>query len=206
MMDFFSAKLFFRRKWLIFALGPVLLLLTPLVLAGEPILLAIGNFLVVKDDHLQPADMIHILGGSFDRVDYGVELYHRAYAPRLFITRGGCNAYKERAMASGARPEDLLPDSPWSTNTHDEVLQLKEYLEDGAPVQSVIIVSSPYHMRRAQWSFKKVLGDRVTLQFAPVPFEMSSLEQRWWTDGRSRKMVVKEYLKILFHFVKYSLG
>jgi len=99
-----------------------------------------------------------------------------------------------------------LPVSPSSTNTYEEALELKEYLEDGAPVQSVIIVSSPYHMRRAQRAFQKVLGERVRLQFAPVPFEMSSLEQRWWTAGWSRKMVVNEYLKILFYFVKYSFG
>jgi len=205
-MNLLNSALVFPSKWLLFILGPVLLLLILVFVAGEPILLATGNFLVVKDDLLQPADMIHVLGGSLDRVDYGVELYHRAYAPRFFITGCDCIAYEERAMGGGVRPEDLSLDLSWSTTTYEEALELRRLLEEDPSIQSVIIVSSPYHMRRAQWAFQKVLGERARLQFAPVPFEMSSLEQRWWTDAGSRKMVVKEYLKILFYFVKYSLG
>jgi len=199
-------KLSFRRKWLIFILGPVLLLLTVLLLAGESILYAIGDWLVVEEDDLQPADMIHILGGGLDRVDYSVNLYRGAYAQRLFIT--GCHSieYKKRVMAAGVPPENLFPDSISADSTFEEAQELKEFLDQSPSIRSVIILSDPYHMRRAQWSFKKVLGDQVTLQFAPVPFEMTSLERRWWTDGRSRSMVVKEYLKILGYFIKYSLG
>lgn len=205
-MNLLNSVLVFPSKWLLFILGPVLLLLILVFVAGEPILLAIGNFLIVKDDHLKPADMIHVLAGNLDRLDYAVELYHQGYAQRLFITGCRQGVYQKRAISLGARPEDLLPDSPWSTNTYEEALELRRFLEDDASIQSVIIVSNPYHMRRAQWAFQKVLDERVRLQFAPVPFEMTSYEKRWWTDARSGKLVVKEYLKILFYFVKYSFG
>jgi uncharacterized SAM-binding protein YcdF (DUF218 family) len=203
-MNLLNSGLVFPSKWLLFIPGSALLLLILVLVAGESILLAIANFLVVKDDHLQPADMIHVLGGSFDRVDYGVELYHRGYAARLFVT--GCDyiAYKERAIASGVRPEDLLPDSSWSTTTYEEALELKGVLDSDESVQSVIVVSSPYHMRRAQWSFDKVLGDRVRMQFTPVPSEMTSYQKRWWTDARLRKLVVKEYLGNIFYYVRHN--
>ncbi len=198
-------KLSFRRKWLIFTLGPVLLLLAVLLLTGESILYAIGDWLVAKDDDLQPADMIHILGGGLDRVDYGIKLHHQTHAPRLFITSCHSITYKERAMAAGVPQEDIFPDSTLADSTFEEAQELKEFLDQAPSIRSVIIVSNPYHMRRAQWSFNKVLGDRVTLQFAPVPFEMTPFEHRWWTDGKSRNMVVKEYAKILVYFVKYGL-
>ena len=179
--------------------------LTALLLAGETILSAIGGFLVVEQDDLQPADVIHVLGCSNDRHDYAVQLYQRGYAQRLFVTGCSFDEHRERVIALGVRPEDISPDASWATSTYEEALELEELLEEGAALRSVIVVSSPYHMRRAQYAFNKVLGDRVTRQFAPVPFEMTRYEQRWWTDGRSRSMVVKEYLKIMGYLVKYGL-
>jgi len=108
---------------------------------------------------------------------------------------------KPLSVVANAPESDHIRSSTWGYVLRDG----GACLEDNPSIQSVTIVSSPYHMRRAQWAFQKVLGERVRLQFAPVPFEMSSLEQRWWTDTKSRKMVVKEYLKILFYFVKHSL-
>lgn len=192
-----------RHKPLI-ELGSTAVLLMTLVLVHEPILFAIGDFLVAKEDDLQPADMIHVLGGGLDRVDYAAELYHQGYAGRLFVSGCACSKYQERPVASGVRAEDLLPGSSCPTNTYEEALALKEFLEGDPSIQSVIIVSSPYHMRRARWSFHKVLDERVRLQFAPVPFEMAPYEQRWWTTGWSRKLVLKEYLGILFYYVRYQ--
>jgi uncharacterized SAM-binding protein YcdF (DUF218 family) len=204
-MNLLNSVLVFPSKWWLFILGLGLLLLILVFVAGEPTLHAIGNFLVVKDDSLQPADVIHILGSSYQRVDYGVELYHRGFAPRLFITGCDRTIYKERAMAGGVRPEDLAPGLSWSTTTYEEALELKEFLDQAPSMRSVIVVSDPYHMRRAQWSFNKVLGDRVELQFAPVLTEMTSYQKRWWTEARLRKSVVKEYLGILLYYVRYSL-
>jgi uncharacterized SAM-binding protein YcdF (DUF218 family) len=181
-------------------------LLTLLVLATEPILLAIGDFLVVKEDNLQPADMIHVLRGSPERVDYAVQLYQEGYGRKLFISDCSHSTRQQQAIAKGARPEDLAPDHSWSTNTYEEALELKEFLEDNASIQSVIIVSSPYHMRRAKWSHEKVLGDSVRLQFAPVPFEMASHNRRWWTEQSSRRDVLNEYVKLLGYRVRYDFG
>jgi uncharacterized SAM-binding protein YcdF (DUF218 family) len=184
---------------------PTVLLLTTLLLIHERILLAVGDFLVIQDE-LQPADMIHVLGGDFDRLDYAVELYHQGYAPRLFVT--GCDyiAYKERAVVSGVRPEDIFPDSSWSTTTYEEALELKEFLDSDASIQSVIVVSDPYHMRRARWTFRQVLGDQVSIQMAPVPFNLSPYQRRWWTDENSRQYVEDEYLKIAYYYARYQLS
>jgi uncharacterized SAM-binding protein YcdF (DUF218 family) len=194
-----------RRQWLAVPGGLALLLVT-LILAYQPILFAIGDFLVVKEDNLQPADMIHVLGGDFDRLDYAVELYHQGYAPRLFVT--GCDyiAYKERAVVSGVRPEDIFPDSSWSATTYEEALELKEFLDSDASIQSVIVASDPYHMRRARWTFRWVLGDQVSIQMAPVPFNLSPYQRRWWTDANSWQYVKNEYLKIAYYYARYQLS
>lgn len=200
-----------RRKW-VFILGAIVLLLAILVLAREPILLGIGNFLIVKDN-LQPADLIHVLGGDVDRIEYGLQLYKQGYAPKILFTGGRIEIplvnttysrlSKEYAVAKGVRPEALLPLESHATSTYEEALELKQFLESGAPIRSIIIVSSPYHSRRARWAFKKVLDDRVVLRCTPVPFEMARNKRRWWTDEESLRIVVEEYLKIPFYYAKY---
>jgi len=191
------------KKWPL-VLGAILLLPATLILARKPVLSSLGNFLIVKEDYLQPADLIHVLGGGVERLDYAVALYRQGYSPRLFIT-GGQSAvlYKTYAISQGAHPADIQPAKSWAMSTYQEALELKRYVDNEPTIQSVIIVSSPYHMRRAQWSFTQVLGNRVKLQFAPVPFAQSRHQERWWMAAGTRKSVITEYLKLKFYCARY---
>lgn len=192
----------------------VVVMVALLILARVPILLGIGRFLIIQDE-LRSADLIHVLGGEVDRIDYAVQLYKAGVGRKLFFTGGRIEIplvdttysrlAQQYAIAKGVRSEDVLPHESRATSTYEEALELKAFLESGVQVKSVIIVSSPYHMRRARWTFTKVLGDRVTFQFAPVPFEMSRHKQRWWMDEWSLNLVLTEYLKIPFYYVNYLL-
>ena len=185
---FSNKMLHLQRKSVL--LGGGIALLVCLFLIYKPVLLSIGGFLVVEDD-LKPADLIHVLGGGFDRLDYGLQLYEQGYGQRIFITGGDdASVYRAYALANGAETEHILPPASWAVNTHEEALELKQFVDSEASVQTVIVVSSPYHMRRAQWTFQDVLGDQVNLQFAPVPFETARHQQQWWLDAGSRKIVM----------------
>jgi uncharacterized SAM-binding protein YcdF (DUF218 family) len=46
--------------------------------------------------------------------------------------------------------DDLLKVEPKARNTYEEALELDQFLESSAAIQSVIIVSSPYHLQRAR--------------------------------------------------------
>jgi uncharacterized SAM-binding protein YcdF (DUF218 family) len=193
-----------RLKWF-FVGGGLISLLTGLFLIHQPVLLALGDVLVVEDK-LKPADLIHILGGGFDRLDYGLQLYTQGYGQRIFITGGDdAIAYRAYALTNGAQAKHILPTDSWAINTYQEALELKQFLDSESSIQSVIVVSSPYHMRRAQWTFQDVLGDQVALQFAPVPFAMARHKQQWWVDAGSRKIVVGEYFKLLFYYVDHNV-
>jgi uncharacterized SAM-binding protein YcdF (DUF218 family) len=185
--------------------GGIILLLVGLFLAHKPILLGIGSFLVVEDN-LKPADLIHILGGGFDRLDYGLQLYEQGYGQRIFITGGDdASVYRAYALANGAEAKHILPAESWAVDTYEEALELKQFLDRDSSVQSVIVVSSPYHTRRAQWTFQEVLADQVALQFAPVPFAMARHQQQWWMDAGSRKIVMGEYFKLFFYYVNHNV-
>jgi len=185
-----------------------------LFLSREPILLAVGDYLVIQDQ-LQPADVIHVIAGDDDRTDYAIQLYKKGYAKQIFFTGGWCTIHnydhgehgKELAMDQGVPAQALADDDSWVTSTYSEALRLKEWVYNSqTPIHSVIVVSDPFHMRRVRWTYKQLFGDKISLQMAPVPFGLSPYSRYWWTDDKSRKLVKDEYLKIVYYVARYQLG
>jgi uncharacterized SAM-binding protein YcdF (DUF218 family) len=192
----------------------VVLLGVTLFLTREPVLLAIGDFLAVQDE-LHPADVIHVISGPDDRTDYAIQLYLQGYGKQLFFTGGWCTSYnyyhgqhgRERALERGIPLEAIALDDSQVTSTYSEAVKLKELIEQSqVPIHSVIVVSDPHHMRRARWTYRQVIGNQVSLQMAPVPFELSPYQRRWWTDKTSRQYVKNEYLKIAYYHARYQFG
>ncbi len=185
-----------------------------LLAAWEPVLTATGDFLVIQDE-LEPAGVIHVIAGPDDRTDYAIQLYKQGYSNVIFFTGGWCTYHgyyhgqhgAERAAAQGVDPASVVIDESPVTSTYDEAVLLKGFMaRSPAPVRSVIVVSDPYHMRRAQWLYRQVLGPDVKLAMAPVPFEVSPYQRRWWVDAESRSYVKDEYLKLVYNYARYRLS
>lgn len=172
-----------------------------------------GDFLVVEDE-LRAADVIHVISGPDERTDYAIQLYKQGYGELIFFTGGWCiyhNYYhgqhgRERALEQRVHPEAIAIDETWVTSTYSEAIRLQKFIrESPVPLRSVILVSDPYHMRRARWAYQQVLGSQIVVWMAPVPFRLSTYRRYWWTDQASRRYVKKEYLKIAYYFVRYRL-
>jgi uncharacterized SAM-binding protein YcdF (DUF218 family) len=192
----------------------VVLACATLFLARKPILLAIGDYLVVEDD-LHPADVIHVISGPDYRTDYAIQLYQQGYGKQIFFTGTWCHLIqanhaehgRERALQQGVPPQAIAIDGSSVTSTYSEAVKLKEFIaESQSPANSVIVVSDPYHMRRARWTYRLLLGDQVRIQMAPVPFDSTPYQRRWWTDELSRQYVRDEYLKIVYYYARFQLS
>ena len=203
-----------KRRYLSIIIAPVVVLGAILFLLHEPLLLAIGDFLVIQDK-LQPADVIHVIAGPEYRTDYGIQLYQQGYGRYLFFTGGWCSFHnyfhgqhaKERALGQGIPKEAIAIDESQVTSTYSEVVRLKEFIDQSqVPIHSVIVVSDPHHMRRARWTCRQVLGDQISLEMALIPFEMSPYQRRWWTEKKSQQMVWDEYWKFLYYYARYRLS
>jgi uncharacterized SAM-binding protein YcdF (DUF218 family) len=199
-----------RKKLLIglMALGGILLFVS-----RERWLLAIGDFLVVQDD-LHPADVIHVIAGQDYRTDYAILLYKKGYAKTLFFTGGWCLEHqyyhgehaRARALDQGVPGNAIAYDDSKVISTYLEVEKLKQWSSHSPnPMRSVMAVSDPVHMRRARWTYRRVLGDQIELQMAPVPFEQTPYQRRWWSDRKSRQYVEEEYEKLLYYFLRYQI-
>jgi uncharacterized SAM-binding protein YcdF (DUF218 family) len=191
--------------------GAGFLLGAALFLFREPVLFAIGDFLIIKDE-LQPADLIHVIAGPDHRTDYGIELYKQGLGERIFFTGGWCTDHqlyhgqhaRELALEQGVPPEAIASDDSNVTSTYSEAVKLSEYIAQSRfPIRSVIVVSDPHHMRRARWTYRQVLSAEIETQMAPVPFELSPFQRRWWDDWDSKKMVRDEYLKFVYYIARY---
>lgn len=130
----------------------------------------LGRELFVHPGRAQPADAIVVLGNrpprrpdgavadeTARRVRRGVELFHQGLAPRLVVTGGPApgGGTEAEVMSAYARelgvPADAITEEGESRTTRQNARYTFRLLcasEEGC-ARDVIVVTSPYHLRRA---------------------------------------------------------
>jgi uncharacterized SAM-binding protein YcdF (DUF218 family) len=111
-------------------------------------------------------------GGYQERVKQAVDLYQAGHARRMVFSSGFVFAFKEAevmktlAVSSGV-PESLIILEETASNTHDMVRLVRDILSENG-WRSILLVSSPYHMRRAMLTWQRA-APAVTVIPTPVP-------------------------------------
>lgn len=89
--------------------------------------------------------------------------------------------------------------------TYVEALKTVRIMRD-LDLTSAIIVSSAYHMRRAQIAFERFRQPgRLEFYYHPVDSERRT-KQPWWTDAEYVAKVLQEYKKLLAAYFIYNLS
>jgi len=186
----------------------LLLIFTALVFFGHPFLLDRAGKLIYKKDDLKPADVIVVLAGEEkERVDYGVYLFREEWAKkdRIIMAGGplvwkysGASLMKEYAEYLGITGKSILLEDK-SRNTEEDAKYTKEIIEK-YKYKSLILVTSPYHSKRAFTIFRKVMGKDIKIISAPVENSWFKFED-WWKRRRDRSMVLNEYSKFLWLWI-----
>ena len=183
-----------------------------LVLFHERVLTQIGDFLIIQDP-LKPADVIHVIAGEDFRTDYAFQLYKEGYGKTVFFTGGWCDIHlyehgaraREKALLQGLPLASIASDDSAVMSTYMEAERLKKWIESRPiPVRSIIVVSDPFHMRRARWTYQKVFGNTVQIEMVPVPFRLTPYQVTWWKDTDSKRYVEEEYVKFVFYLFRYQ--
>jgi uncharacterized SAM-binding protein YcdF (DUF218 family)/glycosyltransferase involved in cell wall biosynthesis len=111
-------------------------------------------------------------GGYQERVKQAVDLYHAGYAPRMIFSTGFVFAFQEGevmrnlAMQNGV-PSDAIFLETQAANTYENVTRSRQIL-DSHGWRSALVVSSPYHMRRAMLTWRKNAPEIAAIP-TPVP-------------------------------------
>lgn len=162
-----------------------------------------GRYLIVKDE-LRPADVIVVLGGeATERVEHGVKLFKEGWArkDRIVMTGGPLVArhtwaalMKEHAEELGLPGKNILLVDRSRSTEEDAEFTRDLMLKHG--YKSLILVTSPYHSRRASMYFRKVMGGRVAVINSPAEPGWLRFEE-WWKRRRDRDMVLNEFSKLI---------
>lgn len=166
-------------------------------------LIFLGEYLTPSDT-LARADAIVVLSGGPDRIDWGTKLYLEGWAPRLVLVgaaldkSGPSNAEAMRKIALRAGvPDTAIFLEEESTNTLENATLGKKIL-DSFGAKSIILVTSPYHQRRAYETFKKVYEkEAINIINSPSGYSTWNSKQ-WWAKPSSADLTTSEILKIIW--------
>ena len=161
----------------------------------------------------RPADVIVVFaggvgesgqagGGYQERVKEAMDLYRAERAPRLIFSSGyqfvfrEAEVMKDLAVANGIPASAILLETR-AANTFENVSHVAAILQR-EQWRSVLLVSSPYHMRRALLTWNKVAPE-VIVTPTPVP------TSQFYTHARGASLeqikgIVHEYLAIAVYW------
>ena len=174
----------------------------------RPLLTGFANALTVDDD-LAPAEFIYLLGGDAHiRPVHAARLFRQGFAPRVVITGAPEQPDSSNPVVQLLRIEGVpdsavtsLPLPPGAASTQDEGRALRDYLEEN-PAERVIVVTSPYHTRRARWTLRRELDGvpvEIRMSAAPDPrFDASN----WWQNEEGFVAYLTEALKFVHTLVR----
>ncbi|MCJ7738537.1 MAG: YdcF family protein [Anaerolineae bacterium] len=174
-----------------------------LMLVGAGLVaMALSGPLLIAWDRPAPADAIVVVGGDHkpERVWWAVDLYNRGYAPVLILS-GGTVVFEgdewiteAEMMRRYARiwgvPDEAVILEERSSSTIENAQFCQEICSSHG-YHSILLVTSPYHSRRARRTFREVFGSstRVLVQPALQGF----FKVFWWRYPDHVLVVLYEY-------------
>lgn len=204
-------------KWLFFLLALVYVLFT---YYHTPILTHLGRYLIVEHP-LQKSDLIVCLaGGNVERGLAVADAYQKGLAPRIFMARevppDGYELLKERGvdypesvdlmiklLEGQGIPRSAFLTSDRPTKSTFEEAELVRELVMNSDYNSLIIITTPYHCRRAWLTFRKVFEESdVRMLMLPSPYS-DFKPADWWKKRRYLREVIIEYQKLIYYTLKY---
>lgn len=162
------------------------------------------------------ADVIVVLAGSVERAFYAADLYRQGFAPLVLVSKpvreGGQRMLDEVGIAlpaeedvniqvlqrKGVPLEHVRVIGAGSRSTFEEALAVREAIA-GKRLR-VMVVTSPYHVRRTGMIFRKLLGD-VPAELRIVGNTYEQFPDKWWNDQDAARNVVLESAKLLYYLL-----
>lgn len=179
-----------------------------------------ARFLIVEKP-LEKADAVFVLSGASkykERAKKAAELYKAGIAPRIFLSDDGIKAgwsneeernppfvdlAKGTLIEHGVTPEaiEILPGDARSTYSEAGILCTTI---QNTETKSVLLVTSPYHTRRALGIFDKTCGAGAVLGIqSPKTGDQTANPNTWWLSPNGLADVFGEYVKLLYYSVSY---
>ena len=180
--------------------------------------------ILIVEKPLEKADAIFVLGGGstfVERTAKAAELFRAGKAQKIILTndnqRGGWSAAEERnpfywelahrELTAQGVPSGAIEILPEIVNgTGDEAILFAKTAKK-REWNSILLVTSGFHTRRALWIFQKTAAEndvRVELGIESPNAELETLPPAlWWLSPRGWRNVAGEYLKFGYYWLFY---
>jgi len=191
-----------------------------LLFAGAFILLMprAGEWLIVSDKQTHSDGIVVLMGAAEERIHEAVTLFNAGYAGHLLIP----DDFEERRKYLTGNADTLHNDAQYGVylansagvpdscitivqgpahNTQDEAQIIAQYLLNNPTIDTIILVSSPYHMRRAGFIFRNEFRkQKLGIVIVMVPAGNTAYKpEKWWRDRFSASMVIVEPVKMVYN-------
>ena len=168
---------------------------------GEAFTRVWERFLVVSVP-MEKADALIVLGGEpLARPLEAARLFHQGVAAKVFITGIGDAASNRQVLIEAGVPSEAITVEKKSRTTYSNATLLKPLLER-SQVRSALIVTSPFHTRRALTTFRKVIPD--------VSFGVVQASIGWWKTpqglGDVNRFALVEFLKTAEYWLLHGVS
>jgi len=171
-------------------------------IATVAVLVGIGHWLDLTDPLAKADAIVAISGDTGARVETAIALWKEGYA-RVLIFSGGSSdpasvasaeLMKRTAVAAGV-PATAIVVEGTSATTEENAQRVAELMQTRG-LRSAILVTSPYHQRRAAMLFEREFG-RASLSFRNHPADDPDWDASfWWTREPSRSLTLVELAKL----------
>ena len=174
-----------------------------ILLVGFILLIGVGFYLSPQDNPDKADAIVVVSGGqTTSRAEKGIDLYKQGYAPNIIFSGaslddGPSNAFamRDQALASGIPAKDIYIDEK-SQNTYENAVNSKAILQS-LTATKVILVTSPYHQRRANQTFESVLGKGYQV-LGVSAFDDRWSKSQWWRRGFPLFISASETWKLIY--------
>lgn len=180
------------------------LVIMPFILYGA--LRAMGAYLIVASK-VDTANAIVVLsGGDETRLAEALRLYNQNYARMIILTETGQKLQETNQLYSfdmrvvllsnGVPSGNILITNKKVSSTRDEALAVKTLMQN-QQMTSAIIVTDPYHTRRAFGIFQEIFkGTGIKLMIQPATQSWYN-SRNWFLKPEGWKYTILEYLKLI---------
>lgn len=173
-----------------------------------------GRVLVVSEP-VADADAIVSLGShEWERLPLAAELAATSPHAIVLLTQPekvtpfnchDCGHRVDRLRRAGVKPERVKILPLTVRGTYGEAVATLAFVRR-SPVHRLMLVTSPYHTRRALATFRSVLeGTGVQVGIAPAIATSEARPRRWWMMPYDRYYVTYEWAAMMYYAFKYGV-
>ena len=174
----------------------------------------LGSVLAVSEPIRAPDAIVALASHEWERLPLAARLARGNPRATLLLTMPAhatiANCYRcaervEWLVRAGVSRKRIVVLEPQVRNTYDEAAATFSYAATRG-VHSVLIVTSPYHGRRALATFRTIFrGSPVRVGIETATRESDAHPRRWWMSANDRTYVAYESAAIVWYAAKYGV-